>query len=171
MLLTMGPSLSDLLRTLAYTGLSILSLSTTHAQTTVKDAAATTCSTTIAADDAYHFIPNHIDVPQLCQDFTVTLKHTGRLPKAAMGHNWVLTTKADAPGVAKDGLIAGLDNNFVTPGDKRIIASTKVIGSGETTEIRFPVSALKPNETYAFQCSFGGHSALMQGSLRLSQTR
>ena len=129
------------------------------------------CSATIHADDAYHFTPEHLEIPASCRDFTVTLKHVGRLPKAAMGHNWVLTSTTDAPRVARDGLIAGLDNNFVTPGDKRVIAFTRVIGGDDSATVTFSTLALKPGERYAFQCTFGGHSALMQGSLRINDAK
>jgi azurin len=44
------------------------------------------------------------------------LKHIGKLPKAAIGHNWVLTKAADAQAVAADGVAAGLPGNYVTPG-------------------------------------------------------
>lgn len=128
------------------------------------------CSATIEADDAYHFIPLHIDIPDTCKDFTVTLKHVGRLPKAAMGHNWVLTRKADMEPVAKDGILAGATNNYVMPNDQRVIAHTEVIGGGETTSIKFSVALLKPNESYVFFCSFGGHSPLMRGTVALRKT-
>ncbi len=94
--------------------------------------AASSCSTTVEANDAMQFNTSAITVPKTCKQFTVTLKHTGKLPKAAMGHNWVLTTAADQPGVLGDGSAAGLDNNYVKPNDTRVIAHTKVIGGGET---------------------------------------
>jgi azurin len=127
----------------------------------------TRCEVTVTSDDAYKFKPAHIDVAQDCKDFTVKLMHVGRLPKAAMGHNWVLVKKTDMTGVATDGMAAGAQHDYIEPGDKRVIAATSVIGGGQTTQVTFKLSLLQPNETYAFLCTFGGHSPLMQGSLRL----
>jgi len=97
----------------------------------------------------------------------VKLKHVGKLPKAAMGHNWVLSKAADAQGVAADGIGAGLDKAYVKPGDARVIAHSKVIGGGETDAVSFDVSKLKAGDSYAWFCSFPGHASLMKGTLAL----
>lgn len=131
--------------------------------------AASSCSTTVEANDAMQYNTSAIAVPKTCKQFTVTLKHTGKLPKAAMGHNWVLTTAADEAGVLGDGSSAGLDSNYVKPNDSRVIAHTKVIGGGESDSTTFKVAALKPGDTYAFFCSFPGHAALMKGTLSLAK--
>ena len=94
--------------------------------------AATSCSTTVEANDAMQFNQKSIEVPKTCKQFTVTLKHTGKLPKVAMGHNWVLSHSADEAGVIADGAAAGLDSNYVKPNDTRVVAHTKVIGGGQT---------------------------------------
>ncbi|MGA0587624.1 azurin [Dyella sp. KRB-257] len=131
--------------------------------------AATQCSTTIEANDAMQFNKSSIEVPKTCKQFTVTLKHTGKLPKAAMGHNWVLTTAADEAGVLGDGSAAGLGNNYLKPGDSRVIAHTKVIGGSESDSTTIKVAALKPGGAYAFFCSFPGHAALMKGTLSVGR--
>ena len=53
--------------------------------------AAAGCDVAIEANDAMQFNKPSIAVPASCKQFTVNLKHVGKLPKAAMGHNWVLT--------------------------------------------------------------------------------
>lgn len=126
---------------------------------------AATCEATLATDDTIRFIPAHIDVPASCVEFTVKLTHTGRLPKAAMAHNWVLVKKPDLVLVARDGAAAGADAGYVMPGDKRVIAHSGMIGRGETTSVTFPVKELKADVEYAFFCSFTGHSPVMQGTL------
>ena len=66
-----------------------------------------------------------------------------------------------------DGMAAGLDKNYVKDGDTRVIAHTKIIGSGEKDSVTFDVSKLKEGEQYMFFCTFPGHSALMKGTLTL----
>ena len=127
------------------------------------------CAVQIDGNDAMQFNKTSIDVPQSCKDFTVNLTHSGKLPKAAMGHDWVLTKTADMKAVDTDGLAAGLANNYVKPGDTRVIAHTKIIGAGETASVTFPVSKLSPSESYTFFCSFPGHSSVMHGTLKLTK--
>ena len=129
--------------------------------------AASNCSTTVEGNDAMQFNQKSIVVPNTCKQFTVTLKHVGKLPKAAMGHNFVVSSTADEPGVVADGAKAGIDNNYLKPGDSRVIAHTKIIGGGESASTTFKVAALKPGESYEFFCSFPGHAALMKGTLTL----
>jgi azurin len=127
--------------------------------------AASSCSTTIEGNDAMQFNKKSIVVPNTCKQFTVTLTHPGKLPKAAMGHNFVVSSAADEPGVVADGAKAGIDNNYVKPGDSRVIAHTKIIGGGESDSTTFKVDALKPGQDYSFFCSFPGHAALMKGTI------
>ncbi len=127
------------------------------------------CSAEIEGNDAMQFNKSSIAVPASCKQFTVTLKHTGKLPKAAMGHNWVLSRAADAQGVAADGIPAGPDKAYVKPGDPRVIAHTKVVGGGETDAVSFDVAKLKAGEAYAWFCSFPGHSSLMKGTLSVAR--
>lgn len=128
-------------------------------------AMANECETTIEANDAMKFNKSEMTIPASCDEFKVTLKHTGQLPKAAMGHNWVMTTKADMQAVGTDGMGAGLDNNYIKPNDDRVIANTDVIGGGEETSVSFDVSGLSPDESYMFFCSFPGHMSIMQGTV------
>jgi len=125
------------------------------------------CSITVNATDAMQYDTKAINVKNSCKDFTVNLKHAGTLPKTAMGHNWVLSKAEDKQGITADGVAAGLDNNYLKPGDTRVIAATKIIGGGESTSVSFPVSKLKAGTAYSFFCSFPGHNAVMQGSVNL----
>lgn len=123
------------------------------------------CAVTIDGNDAMQFNMASIDVPASCTDFTVNLTHSGKLAKAVMGHNWVLSKTADYQAAATDGMSAGIDNDYVKPGDDRVIAHTTVIGGGESTSVTFPVSALSAGEAYTYYCSFPGHWAIMKGTL------
>jgi azurin len=142
----------------ALLGVVVNTPSTSHAQT---------CNAVVQSDDALRYTPQSIDVPSTCKDFTVTLTHSGRLPVLAMGHNWVLAKEADMAGVARTGMLAGAANHYVDPTDRRVIAHTTVIGGGQAASVSFPVSALQSGETYAFFCTFAGHSPVMQGTLVL----
>jgi azurin len=127
------------------------------------------CSTTVEANDAMQYNQKTIAVPKTCKTFSVTLKHTGKLPKTAMGHNWVLASSADESGVIADGMKAGAAGSYEKPNDSRIIAHTKLIGGGESDVATFSVAKLKAGESYAYFCTFPGHAALMKGTLSLGK--
>ena len=84
------------------------------------------------------FDKKELKVAKDCTSVEVTLKHTGKLPAASMGHNWTLVKTADVNGVANDGLSAGLPADYIKAGDKRVIAHTKVVGGGQTDERHVP---------------------------------
>lgn len=126
---------------------------------------AKTCELSIEGNDAMQFNKPTLAVAADCTEVTLTLKHTGKLPVATMGHNWVLTETSAFQPVATAGMGAGLPNNYVPKDDARVIAHTKVIGGGETTSVTFPVSKLKKGGDYTFFCSFPGHWTVMKGKL------
>lgn len=125
------------------------------------------CEVTIRSGDAMRFDKASITVPASCQRFTVELLHEGKMPKTAMGHNWVLVRSSDVAAVTRDAMAAGAANDYLQPGDKRVIAHTKMLGGGESDKVSFDVSALDKQQEYTYFCSFPGHAALMKGSLRL----
>ncbi len=132
-----------------------------------RPAFAQTCETTIEGNDAIRFNLSQIAVPASCQQFTVHLNHVGKLPKMAMGHNWVLTRKQDMAGVIKEAMAAGAARDYLNPDDPRIIANTSAIGGGQQTSVTFSTDRLHPNEEYVFFCSYGAHHVLMQGVLQV----
>lgn len=125
------------------------------------------CELTIESNDMMQFSTKSLTAPKSCKEVTVTLIHTGKLPKNAMGHNWVLSKQADIPDIASDGMGAGLDKNYLKEGDSRVLAATKIIGGGEQTSVTFASNLLKEGENYAFFCSYPGHYAIMQGTFTL----
>ena len=127
------------------------------------------CATTVEANDAMQFNTSTITVPKTCKSFKVTLKHVGKLPVTAMGHNWVLSHSSDQAGVIADGMKAGAANSYEKPDDTRIVAHTKLIGGGESDTATVNVAKLKAGEEYAFFCTFPGHAALMKGTLSLGK--
>ncbi len=125
------------------------------------------CETVVESNDAMQFNVKNIDVPKSCKKFSVTLKHVGKMPKTAMGHNIAVSKAADMQAAITDGMAAGAAADYVKAGDARVIAHSKVIGGGETTKFDIDVTKLKAGTDYAFFCSFPGHSALMKGTLKL----
>ena len=91
----------------------------------------------------------------------LTLKHVGKLPKQAMGHNFVLLKK----GVEmKDFAMTAMkarDNDYIPQSTENVIAYTDLIGGGESTTIEFEAPA---KGEYTFICSFPGHFSLMNGT-------
>ncbi|VCU71474.1 Azurin precursor [Pigmentiphaga humi] len=132
-------------------------------------AMAATCDVDVEANDAMKFNKTSIAVPESCKQFTVKLKHTGKMPKASMGHNWVLSKAADLQGIAAEGIPAGLAKDYLKPNDARVIAHTKMLGGGESDSVTFDTSKLKAGENYAFFCSFPGHSGIMKGTLAIAK--
>lgn len=113
-------------------------------------AAADVCQVTIEATDQMRYDEQTLPVGSDCSEVEVTLRNTGKLPASAMGHDWVLTKSSDVSSVAAAGMSAGAANNYQKPGDKRIIASTKIIGGGESDTVRFSLSLLDPHESYSY---------------------
>ena len=125
------------------------------------------CETVVESNDAMQFNVKNIDVPKSCKKFSVTLKHVGKMPKTAMGHNIAVSTAADMQGAITDGMAAGAAADYVKAGDARVLAHSKIIGGGETTKMDIDVTKLKAGTDYVFFCTFPGHSALMKGTLKL----
>ncbi|HTB67347.1 MAG TPA: azurin [Steroidobacteraceae bacterium] len=121
------------------------------------------CQLAIAGSDAMQFDKKELDVAADCTQVELTLTHSGKLPAAAMGHNWVLVKTADVTTVANAGMSAGLANNYLTPNDPRVIASTKTIGGGQSASVTFPTSKLTKGGDYTFMCTFPGHYVIMKG--------
>lgn len=123
------------------------------------------CATEIEGTDAMQYNVESIVVPASCTEFKITLKHTGQMPVAAMGHNVVIAKTADMQAVVADGMGAGAAAAYVKPSDARIIAHTEMIGGGQTTSVIVPVSKIQGDGPYEFFCSFPGHSAIMKGTI------
>lgn len=75
------------------------------------------CAVTVNSDDKMTFDTKEINVKSSCKDFTITLKHTGTMPKAGMGHNMVITKASDKDGVMADGSAAGAEKDYLKPDD------------------------------------------------------
>lgn len=126
------------------------------------------CTFTLASNDAMQYDASEIVVGKDCTQFTIELRHTGKMPVGAMGHNVVITHEADMAAVAADAIAAGAAAGFLKAEDARVIAASSLIGGGESTSVTFPVEKLADDGPLVFFCSFPGHSTMMKGSLRLA---
>ncbi len=93
----------------------------------------------------------------------LTLKHVGKIPKEAMGHNLViLQPGTDLSAFALKANDAKATDYIPESENAVIIAHTKLLGGGEEDTIEFTIDK-KGN--YPFICSFPGHVAMMKGVL------
>ena len=111
----------------------------------------------INSNDQMRFDTNEIRV-KAGEKIKLTLNHTGKLPKNAMGHNFVLLEAGTD--VAKFSQVAMNAKATEYIPSKGVLAHTKLVGGGESTTIEF--TAPKKG-TYDFICSFPGHYAMMKG--------
>lgn len=126
------------------------------------------CTIDLDSDDAMKFDKAALTVSASCPEITINLRHTGRLPATAMGHNVVIAASDVWQAVAQDGVKAGPGNHYVPQDDDRVVGFTHVIGGGEQTTASFPGSRLSAGTSYMFFCSFPGHWAIMKGELSVT---
>ncbi|MEM7280712.1 MAG: azurin [Pseudomonadota bacterium] len=132
----------------------------------IGQAAHAACDIEIGSTDQMSFDKTEIVVERTCENVTLTLTHTGKLPVNVMGHNWVLSRSEDFNPIATDGMAAGVEKGYLKENDSRVLAATKLIGGGEQTTITFSLSELTEDE-YVFFCSFPGHWAVMKGTFKI----
>ena len=114
----------------------------------------------IESNDQMRFNLSEITVKH-GQIVVLTLKHVGKLPKAAMGHNWVLLRPDTDLATFAMSAMKAKDNEYVPVEAPEVMVNTILLGGGEMTTIEFEAPA--PG-SYSFICSFPGHYALMQGT-------
>ena len=124
-------------------------------------ASAKTCDLSIEGSDAMAFNKKELDASG-CTEVKLTLKHAGKLPKAAMGHNWVLSTAADKTKIVDSATKSGPAKDYV-PTAPGIIAHTKLLAGGESDTVTFKTDKMKKGGVYAFYCTFPGHVSMMSG--------
>lgn len=123
------------------------------------------CSIDLGSNDAMQYDKKEITLSKQCAEFTINLKHTGKMAANVMGHNVVISKTADLNAVANDGMAAGEAAGYVKAKDERVIAHSKMIGGGESTSVSFKTEGLAKDGDYSFFCTFPGHFAIMQGKL------
>ncbi len=126
---------------------------------------AKTCDVAIEATDAMSYNTKVITATG-CSEVKITLKHAGKLPKAAMGHNLVVAAEADMKAIVAAAAKSSFAKDY-SPGTEHVIAATKLLGSGESATITISTSKFKKGTKYKFFCTFPGHSSIMVGDVVL----
>jgi azurin len=129
---------------------------------------AANCQLKIEANDLIQFNARALQVDAACAEVQLTLQHVGKQDAHVLGHDWVLARSADVSALANAGIAAGFDKGYLPPGDKRVIAATKIVGGGEATTISFSTAGLVAGGDYSFFCSYPGHMSMMRGRFQLT---
>ncbi|MEM1258242.1 MAG: azurin [Bacteroidota bacterium] len=115
-------------------------------------------SIALSSNDLMQFDKTELKV-KAGKPVTLTLRHTGKMDKMVMGHNFVLLKTGTDMGTFAAKAAIARDTEYIPEGDETIV-HTSLIGGGESTSITFDAPA--PG-TYDFLCSFPGHYGVMQG--------
>ncbi len=114
----------------------------------------------LSSSDQMKYDKSEITVPG-GKKIKLTLRHTGKLPKTTMGHNFVLLKQGtDMQKFAAEAIKAKANGYIPVSMKDVVVAHTRIIGGGETDTITFDAPAAG---TYDFLCSFPGHNAVMKG--------
>lgn len=109
----------------------------------------------ITANDMMKFSVTKIDAKP-GQEIKVILTNIGSMPKAAMGHNWVLLTKgADMKAFVNAAVGAAATDYIPAALASQVVAHTKLLGPKQSDEITFKAPT-EPGD-YDFVCSFPAH--------------
>lgn len=116
----------------------------------------------LTAGDDMQFNQKSFLVP-VGKEITLSLKHTGQAGKSTMGHNVVILKPDASVSDYGNGAVNAQDEDYApkSMADK-VIAHTKLIGGGESTEIKFTITEAG---VYPFLCSFPGHFGMMRGTI------
>ena len=118
---------------------------------------------TITGNDTMQFDVKTFEV-KAGSKVKIVLKNIGMVPKIAMGHNVVILKKGiTAIAFGQKALGAGANATNALPDSLKgdVIASTKLLGPGETDSV--VMTAPSEAGTYEYVCTFPGHFALMRG--------
>ncbi len=137
--------------------ISIMTQSVAHSAEAAKTVA-------IVANDTLRFSVTTIKASP-GETIHVQLLNKGTIPKAVMGHNWILLDgEAEANSYATAALSAREDNYQPKALASHVLAVIPLLGPGEVGDVTFHAPTT-PGQ-YPFICSFPGHfSAGMRGEL------
>ena len=127
-----------------------------------------TVALSVSSDgDFLAFKPAELTVPAGAH-VVLTFHHAGKI--ISQDHDWVLADRGAMPALlaASDKAAAAgapEGRSFLAPGDPRVIASTRMIGKGETATVEFTAP---PPGDYPFFCSTPGHAETMHGMLHVT---
>ena len=130
----------------------------------LRAASSETVAVTISAFDTMKYSLTKIEAKP-GQKVTVELKNEGNLPKATMGHNWILLKAGSDPMAYSAAAIKAREQDY-QPSSRanEVLASIKMLGPKESAKTSF--TAPSAPGTYSFLCSFPAHcQSGMKGSL------
>jgi azurin len=129
-------------------------------------ASADVATFTVEGNDQMQYNVKQLEVKP-GQKVRVVFKNVGQLPKAAMGHNFVVlrkgvTLEQFTPKVAQPH--GTIENDFLPEeARKDVLAHTKLLGPGEQDTTEFTAPGL-PGEL-VYLCTFPAHATLMNGKV------
>ncbi len=122
-----------------------------------------TIKITLNSNDKMQYDLSEIDVYE-GQTVVITLNHTGTMPLASMGHNFVLLKQGTDLAKFEEKAGKAQKDGYIPTDKSDIIAHTKLIGGGESDIVTFEAPA---KGTYDYMCSFPGHYSVMKGKFNV----
>ena len=117
--------------------------------------AAGTVEVTISAFDTMKYSVSKIEAKP-GQKVTVELKNEGNLPKATMGHNWILLKAGSDLKAYSTAAIKARGQDYEPPAlANEVLASIRLLGPKESGKTSF--TAPSAPGSYPFLCSFPAH--------------
>ena len=128
---------------------------------------ASNCEIKIEGSDMMKYDVAEITLDTSCEQTKISLKHAGKLPINAMGHNIVIVEEENLSKITQQiNFSLGAEKGYL-PESEDIIYISAMVGGGETTELEMDMSKLEKTKSYVFFCSFPGHWALMRGKIKI----
>ena len=128
---------------------------------------ASNCEIKIEGSDMMKYDVAEITLDTSCKQTKISLKHAGKLPINAMGHNVVIVEEKNLSKITQQiNFSLGVEKGYL-PESEDIIIISAMVGGGETTELEMDMSKLDKTKNYVFFCSFPGHWALMRGKIKI----
>ena len=128
---------------------------------------ASNCEILIEGSDMMKYDVAEITLDTSCEQTKISLKHAGKLPINAMGHNIVIVEEKNLSKITQQiNFSLGAEKGYL-PESEDIIYISAMVGGGDTTELEMDMSKLDKTKSYVFFCSFPGHWALMRGKIKI----
>ncbi|MGB0434009.1 MAG: azurin [bacterium] len=128
---------------------------------------ASNCEIKIEGSDMMKYDVAEITLDTSCEQTKISLKHAGKLPINAMGHNVVIVEEKNLSKITQQiNFSLGVEKGYL-PESEHIIFISAMVGGGDTTELEMDMSKLDKTKSYVFFCSFPGHWALMRGKIKI----
>ena len=128
---------------------------------------ASNCEIKIEGSDMMKYDVAEITLDTSCEQTNISLKHAGKLPINAMGHNVVIVEEKNLSKITQQiNFSLGVEKGYL-PESEDIIFISAMVGGEDTTELEIDMSKLDKTKSYVFFCSFPGHWALMRGKIKI----